>query len=309
MSRPKISILGSGNVGGATAQFLAVENLGDIVLYDRNEGMAKGKALDLLQAGAVTDFSGSLIGTTNLDDTASSDILILTAGMPRKPGMSRDELLKTNAGIVKDIISQAAPKSKNAILIIVTNPLDAMVYAGWKTSGYPPHRVLGMAGILDSSRMRTFIAQALNVAVKDVTALVLGGHGDTMVPAMRYANVNGVPVETLLPKEKIVSIVDRTRNGGAEIVSLLQTGSAYYAPGAAIMEICKAILRDEKRMLPCAAYLNGEYGVKDLFIGVPVILGRKGVEKIVELPLNQEEKQAFDKTAAHVLSLVQLLHA
>lgn len=304
MSRPKISIIGTGNVGGSLAQWLASEDLADLVLYDRNEGLAKGKALDLLQAGAVVNFSGKIIGSSDFHNTKDSDIIIVTAGIARKPGMSRDELLKTNAEIVKEVVSRAAPLSPNAILIMVTNPLDAMVYAGFKASGYPAQRVLGMAGILDSARMRTFIASELRVAVKDVTAMVLGGHGDTMVPVMRLANVNGIPVTDLLPKEKVDAIVQRTRDGGAEIVALLQTGSAFYAPGVAIMEMCKAILHDEKRVLPCAAYLNGEYGAKDIFIGVPVILGRQGVEEIIEIQLTVEEKSAFDQTAAHVKSLI-----
>lgn len=307
MNRPKISIIGSGNVGGALAQFLVSEDFADIILYDRNEGMAKGKALDLLQAGAVTNFSGSIFGTADFQDTKNSDILVVTAGMSRKPGMSRDELLKVNRDIVQEVVSKSAPLSPNGILIVVTNPLDAMVYVGWKASGYPSRRILGMAGILDSSRMRTFIAQALGVGVKDVTAMVLGGHGDTMVPITRLANVNGVPVTALLPKEKIDAIVQRTRDGGAEIVALLQTGSAFYAPGAAVMEMCRAILHDEKRVLPCAAYLNGEYGAKDLFIGVPVVLGRDGVEKIIEIPLNDEERTAFQKTVEHVKILIASL--
>lgn len=307
MSRPKISIIGSGNVGGATAQWLTSENLGDLVLFDRSEGIAKGKALDLLQASAVTNFSGSIIGTADYNDTKDSDILVVTAGAARKPGMSRDELLKINTEIVKDVVSKSAPLSPNAILIVVTNPLDAMVFAAWKASGFPPQRVIGMAGILDSSRMRTFIAQELGVAAQDVTAMVLGGHGDTMVPVMRLANVNGTPLTALLSKEKIEAIVERTRNGGAEIVQLLQTGSAFYAPGVAIMEMCKAILHDEKRVLPCAAYLDGEYGVRGFFIGVPVMLGRGGIEKIIEIPLNPEEKAAFEKTVSHVSALVELL--
>lgn len=305
--RPKISIIGTGNVGGALAQFLLSENFADLVLYDRHEGIAKGKALDFLQAGATLDFSGSIIGTGNFEDTKNSDLLIVTAGVPRKPGMSRDSLLQVNRDIVQTVVSESAKWSPDAILIIVTNPLDAMVYAGWKASGYPAERVLGMAGTLDSARMRTFIAQELGVAVKDVTAIVLGGHGDTMVPLTRLANVNGTPLTNLLPREKIDAIVKRTREGGTEIVNLLQTGSAFVAPAVATLELAKAILLNEKRVLPCAVYLRGEYGVNDLFIGVPAVLGRNGVEKVIEIPLTTEEKTAFSRTVTHVQSLVSSL--
>lgn len=303
--RPKITIIGAGFVGSTTAHFLAMHELGDIVLLDVNEGAAKGKALDLSQAAPVEGFDVKISGTNSYEDTADSDIVVITAGIARKPGMSRDELLAVNKGIVETAAENIKKYSPHAVVIAVTNPLDAMVYIAWKATGFPAKRLIGMAGVLDSARMRSFIAEALNVSVEDVTAFVLGGHGDTMVPLMRLASVGGVPVTDLLPKEKIDAIAERTRNGGAEIVSFLQTGSAYYAPAASICAMAESILKDKKRVLPCAAYLNGEYGVKGLFIGVPVVLGREGVERIVEVKLNAEERAAFEKTAEHVKSLTQ----
>lgn len=302
--RPKISVIGAGFVGSTTAHFLAMHELGDIVLFDINEGAAKGKALDLSQAGSIEGFDVKIRGTSSYEDTANSDIVVITAGVPRKPGMSRDELLAVNTGIVKTAAENIKRYSPNTIVIVVTNPLDAMVYVAWKATGFPPKRVIGMAGVLDSSRMRSFIAEELNISVEDVTAFVLGGHGDTMVPLMRLASADGIPVTELLSKEKIDAIVERTRNGGAEIVSLLQTGSAYYAPAASIVSMVESILKDKKRVLPCAAYLNGEYGVKGLFIGVPVVLGREGVERVLEVKLNEEERAAFDKTVKHVKTLI-----
>lgn len=306
----KISIIGAGFVGGAAAHWIAQENLGDIILLDRDAGMAKGKALDLLQSAPIAGFNVHISGTDNYEDTKNSDIVVITAGSPRKPGMSRDELLAINAGIVKDISERIAKISPNAILIVVTNPLDAMVYTAWKASGFTTQRVVGMAGILDSSRMRTFLAMELEkaghrVSPKDISAMVLGGHGDTMVPVMSEAKVHGKPVSGFLPKGTLDAVIERTRNGGAEIVSLLKTGSAYYAPGIAIMEMVRAILKDEKKVLPCAAYVNGEYGVSGIFIGVPIVLGKNGVEKIMEFLLTSQEKEAFLKTAAHVRDLIQ----
>lgn len=305
--RPKITVVGGGFVGSTTAHFIAMHELGDVVLIDINEGAAAGKALDLAQAAPVEGFDVRFKGTANYEDTANSDIVVITAGLPRKPGMSRDELIAVNTKIMTDVCTQVKTHSPNAIVIVVTNPLDAMVYVAWRVTGFPSARVMGMAGVLDSARMRSFIAEELNVSVEDVTAFVMGGHGDTMVPVMRYANVAGIPVTDLLPKEKLDAIVERTRNGGAEIVNLLKTGSAYYAPAAAVVAMVESILKDKKRVLPCAALLNGEYGVKDLFIGVPAVLGRGGVERILEVKFNDEEKAEFQKTVAHVGELVASL--
>jgi len=305
--RPKITIIGGGFVGSTAAHFLAMHGLGDIVLLDRNEGMPQGKMLDLLQAGPIEGFDLKIIGTNSYEDTADSDIAVITAGVPRKPGMSRDELLAINADIVRSVGANIKKYSPNAIVIVVTNPLDAMVYVAWKETGFPANRIVGMAGILDSARMRTFIAQACGVDAKEVDAVVLGGHGDTMIPLMRLTTVKGAPISKFLPQEKIDEIVQRTRNGGAEIVNLLKTGSAYFAPAAAVCAMVASILKDQKRVFPCAAYLSGEYGVKGLFIGVPVELGKNGVEKIVEIELNDEEKSAFAKTAEHIKSLTSSL--
>lgn len=303
--RSKITVIGSGFVGSTLAHWLASHELGDIVLLDIMEGIPQGKALDLAQCGHVEGFDLKIKGTNKYEDTADSDIVVITAGIPRKPGMSRDDLIKTNAGIMKSVCENVKKYSPNAILIIVSNPLDAMVYVAWKVTGFAPQKIIGMAGVLDSARMRTFIAEELNISVEDVTAFVMGGHGDTMIPVTRYANVGGVPLADLMPKERIDAIVERTKNGGAEIVELLKTGSAYFAPAASAAAMVEAILRDKKRLMPCAAYLNGEYGVKDLFIGVPVILGKNGVERIIEVKLNGEEKALFSKTVEHVKSLVK----
>lgn len=302
--KPKITIIGAGFVGSTAAHFCAEKELGDIVLLDVNEGAARGKALDLSEALPVMGRDAKVTGTAQYEDTANSDLVIITAGLARKPGMSRDELLQINAGIVRGAAENIKKYSPNAVVVVVTNPLDAMVFTAWRATGFPPQRVLGMAGVLDSARMRFFIAEALGVSVKDVTAFVLGGHGNTMVPLMRLATAGGVPVSELLPSEKISQIITRTQNGGAEIVDLLKTGSAYYAPAASIAEMAEAILRDQKRVLPCAAYLNGEYGVKGLFIGVPAVLGRNGVERVVEISLQKEEKTAFEKTMKHVQELI-----
>lgn len=305
--RPKITVIGGGFVGSTTAHFLAMHELGDIVLLDINEGAAQGKALDLSQSAPVDGFDVKIKGTGSYGDTANSDIVIITAGLPRKPGMSRDELLAANAEIVSGVSKEIKTRSPNAIVIVVTNPLDAMVYVAWKVTGFAPERIIGMAGVLDSARMRSFIAEEVDVSVEDVTAFVMGGHGDTMVPVIRYANVAGIPVADLISKEKLDALVERTRNGGAEIVNLLKTGSAYYAPAASVVAMVESILKDKKRVFPAAAYLNGQYGVKGLFIGVPVVLGKNGVERVLEVKLNGEEKAAFEKTAEHVKDLVATL--
>ena len=306
-ARPKITVVGAGNVGASVAQYAVERELGDVVLVDVIEGVPQGKALDLAQAGPVHRYDSALVGSNGYDETAGSDIVVITAGLARKPGMTRDDLLFKNAEIVGSVVDQVVARSKDAILVLVTNPLDAMVQLAWKRSGFPPERVLGMAGILDSARFRTFIARELEVSVENVTAFVLGGHGDTMVPLPRYSTVAGVPITELLPKETIDALVKRTANGGAEIVGLLKTGSAYYAPAAATVEMVEAILKDKKKILPCAAYLDGQYGVKGLYVGVPVKLGRRGVERVIEITLTAEEQAAFQKSAAAVRDLVDKL--
>lgn len=296
--RPKITIVGAGNVGATTAHWLAEREIGDIVLVDipQTEGMPKGKALDLMQAGPIVGYNTRLIGTTDYEPTANSDVVVITAGVPRKPGMSREDLVNVNANIIRDVINKAVPLSPNAIYIVVTNPLDTMTYLAYKLSGLPRERVIGQAGILDSARMRTFIAMELDVAVENVQAMVLGGHGDEMVPMVRFTTVAGIPISLLLPKEKIDAIVERTRKGGGEIVSLLKTGSAYYAPGAAVAQMVEAILKDQKIIVPCSVYLQGEYGLHDICFGVPVKLGRNGVEQIIELPLTEEERAMLERS-------------
>jgi malate dehydrogenase len=306
-SRPKISVVGAGNVGATVAQYAVEKELGDVVLVDIIEGVPQGKALDLAQAGPVHGYDSRLTGTNSYDETADSDIVVITAGMARKPGMTRDDLLFKNAEIVGAVVDQVASRSRNAILILVTNPLDAMVQLAWKRSGFPPERVIGMAGVLDSARFRTFIAQELEVSVENVTAFVLGGHGDSMVPLPRYSTVAGIPITDLLPPDRIQALVTRTANGGAEIVGFLKSGSAYYAPGASTVEMIEAILRDKKKILPCAAYLSGQYGVNGLYVGVPVKLGRKGVERIIEIKLTAEENTAFQTSVASVRELVEKL--
>jgi malate dehydrogenase len=307
LPRPKITVVGAGNVGATAAQYAVEKELGDVVLVDVIEGIPQGKALDLAQAGPVHGYDCALVGTNGYDDTANSDIVVITAGLARKPGMTRDDLLFKNAEIVGSVVDQIVARSKNAILILVTNPLDAMVQLAWKRSGFPPTRVIGMAGILDSARFRTFIARELNVSVENVTAFVLGGHGDTMVPLPRYSTVAGIPITELLPKEKIDALVARTAQGGAEIVNFLKTGSAYYAPAASAIEMVEAILKDKKKILPCAAYLDGQYGVKGLYVGVPVKLGRRGVEQVIEIKLTAEEQATFNQSAAAVRELVDKL--
>jgi malate dehydrogenase len=300
---PKITVIGAGNVGATTAQRLAEKELGDVVLVDIVEDMPQGKALDLMQSGPVYGYDTLVTGANSYEPTAGSDVVVITSGIPRKPGMSRDDLLKTNAGIVQSVTSQVAKHSPNAILIVVSNPLDAMTYVAHKVSGFPAQRVIGMAGVLDSARFRTFLALELGVSVEDVHATVLGGHGDTMVPVLACSTVAGIPVAQLIPKERLDAIVQRTRDGGAEIVKLLKTGSAYYAPSASAVEMVESILKDKKRILPAAVLADGEYGVKGLFVGLPAVLGSKGVEKIVQMKLTSEEQAALDKSAAAVKEL------
>ena len=303
----KVSVIGAGNVGATAAQRLAEKQLCDVVLVDIVEGVPQGKALDLNEAAPIEKHDSHFIGANSYDDSAGSDIVIITAGIPRKPGMSRDDLISTNAGIVKSVTQEVASRSPEAILIIVSNPLDAMCHVAFDTCGFPKQRVIGMAGVLDSARLRAFISMELNVSVENTHAFVLGGHGDTMVPLPRYSTVAGIPITELLAQDRIDALVERTRNGGAEIVSLLKTGSAYYAPASAAVEMAESILKDKKKILPCAAYLQGEYGFQDLFIGVPVKLGAKGVEDIIEITLTVEEKQALQKSADAVQELKDLL--
>ncbi len=305
--RPKVTVVGAGNVGASVAQYTVEKELADVVLVDVIEGIPQGKALDLLEAGPIHRYDSRLVGSNAYDETAGSDVVVVTAGFPRKPGMTRDDLLFKNAEVIQAVTQEVAKRSPNAILIMVTNPLDAMVQLAWKVSGFPAQRVMGMAGILDSARFRTFIAMEVGVSVENVTGFVLGGHGDTMVPLPRYSTVAGIPLPELLPKERVEAIVKRTRDGGAEIVSLLKTGSAFYAPAAAVVEMVEAILKDKKKILPCAAYLNGEYGVKGLYVGVPVKLGRAGAEQVIEIRLTPEEDAAFKKSVAAVRELVEKL--
>ncbi len=305
--RKKLSVVGAGFVGSTCAHWAAAKELGDVVLVDINEGAAQGKALDLYQSSPVEHFDARITGTADYKDTANSDVVIITAGLPRKPGMSRDDLLATNAKIMKDVCLGVKEYSPNAIVIVVSNPLDAMAFVAKETLGFPPHRVIGMAGVLDSARFKGFVAEECNVSVKDVHAFVLGGHGDTMVPMPRHCSVGGVPLMEMLSSDRIEALVDRTRKGGAEIVGLLKTGSAYYAPAASAVQMAEAILRDQKRILPCAAYLQGEYGVKDLFIGVLCKLGGQGMEKVIELELNETERAGLEHSISAVKELVEAL--
>jgi malate dehydrogenase len=305
--RKKITVVGAGFVGATAAHWAAAKELGDVCIVDIIEGMPQGKALDLMQASPVEGFDCNMVGTNDYADTADSDVIIITAGLPRKPGMSRDDLLAKNTAIVKSVTEQVAKYSPNAFLIIVSNPLDAMVYVAHKASGFPTNRVMGMAGVLDAARFRAFIAMELNVSVEDVNAFVLGGHGDSMVPLARFSTVAGIPLPELLSAEKIEALVTRTRNGGAEIVNLLKTGSAFFAPSASAVQMAESILKDKKRILPCAAYCDKEYGVGGYFVGVPVILGKDGVEKVIEIKLLPDEKAAFDKSVEAVRGLVKNL--
>ncbi len=309
MKRAKITIIGAGNVGATTAHWCAAAELGDVVLLDipQTENMPKGKALDLFQAGPIMDFDARITGTTSYGDTAGSDVVVITAGIPRKPGMSRDDLLNTNARIVGAVSAEIRQSSPDAIVIVVSNPLDAMVQRAWQVTGFPPQRVLGQAGALDTARFRAFLAMELNVSVEDVSAMLMGGHGDTMVPLASCASVGGIPVSNLITPERLAEIIQRTRDGGAEIVSLLKTGSAYYAPAAATAQMVEAIVRDKKRLIPCAAYCKKEYGVGGFYVGVPVVLGAAGVERIIELQLSESERAAFQKSVDAVKGLVETM--
>ena len=306
--RKKITVVGAGNVGATCAHRLADKALGDVVLTDIIEGVPQGKALDLLQAGPVEGYDVLLTGANNYEPTANSDIVVLTAGFPRKPGMSRDDLVLKNSEVVHQAVEQVVKYSPECILVVVTNPLDAMCHVAYETAGFSKNRVIGMAGILDSARFRTFIAQELNVSVENVHAFVLGGHGDTMVPLARFSTVAGIPITELLDGATIDRLIQRTRDGGAEIVKLLKAGSAYYAPSAAVVEMVDAILNDRKKILPCAAYLEGEYGIRNLFVGVPCKLGSRGLEQVLEIKLTPQEDAALKKSAAAVQALVDVLH-
>jgi malate dehydrogenase len=305
--RKKVTVVGAGNVGANTAQKIAAKELADVVLVDVVEGVPQGKGLDMLESAPVEGYDVQIVGANGYDDTADSDIVVITAGFPRKPGMSRDDLLVANYEVVKTATEQAVKRSPNAILILVTNPLDAMCWTAMKVSGFPRERVIGMAGVLDTARFRTFIAQELNVSFENVTAMVLGGHGDTMVPLVRFTNVSGIPLSELTDQATIDRLVQRTRDGGAEIVKYLKTGSAYYAPAASTVEMVESILKDKKKVLPCAVYLQGEYGIRDLFVGVPVKLGSKGLEKVYEVKLDSGESAALKKSADAVKELVDVL--
>jgi malate dehydrogenase len=307
--RRRVTVIGAGNVGSTTAQRIIETGLADVVLVDIVEGMPQGKALDLAEAAPVVGYDVRVTGTNDYADTAGSKIIVVTSGLARQPGMSRDDLMAKNAGIVASVVRQAVAVSPDAIIIVVTNPLDAMCHVAMQASGFPRERVIGMAGVLDSARFRHFIADELNVSVRDVRAFVLGGHGDTMVPLPRHSTVGGVPVTELLPAERVAQIIERTRNGGAEIVGLLKSGSAFYAPAASIVEMVEAILLDRRRILPCAAYLEGEYGIDGLFVGVPVILGNGGMEKVIEISLTDDEKAQLAHSAAAVRELVEKLPA
>jgi malate dehydrogenase len=297
----KITVVGAGNVGATTAQRVAEKELArTVVMVDVVEGIPQGKGLDQWQSAPIEGFDARVIGTNGYDETAGSDIVIITAGIARKPGMSRDDLLNTNANIVKAVSEQIAKTSPNAIVIVVSNPLDVMCYVAKQATGFPRERVIGMAGVLDTARYRAFLAMELDVSVRDIQAMVLGGHGDTMVPLISYTSVSGIPVTQLIDQAKLDAIVDRTRNGGAEIVKHLKTGSAYYAPSSGAVQMAEAIVNDQKRILPCAAWLTGEYGMKDLFLGVPCKLGRKGLERVIEVKLTQDERAALEKSAEAV---------
>ena len=300
MGRKKISIIGSGFVGATAAHWAAEKELGDVILVDILEGIPQGKALDLFEASPIEGFDSRVIGTNSFEETKDSDVVIITSGVPRKPGMSREDLLDINRKIIESVVAQVVEKSPKAILIMVTNPLDTMTYLAYKKSGFPKERVIGMAGILDTARFKAFIAMELGVSVEDIQTLLLGGHGDEMVPLPSYTTISGIPLSQLLPKETIHRLVDRTRKGGGEIVNLLKTGSAFYAPSAAAIQMTEAILKDKKRILPCCVYLDGKYGLKDICFGVPIKLGAKGVESIIELQLTEEEKALVAKSAESV---------
>lgn len=305
--RSKISIIGSGFVGSTTAHWVAAQELGDIVLVDIVEGIPQGKGLDLMEASPIMGFDAKIFGTNDYADTAKSDVIVVTSGAPRKPGMSREDLIKINANITRDCITKAVKHSPDAIIILVNNPLDAMTYMAKQVSGLPKNQVFGQAGVLDSARYRTFIAMDAGVSIEDVQAMLLGGHGDEMVPLPRFSTIGGIPVSEFIPADRLAKIVDRARKGGGEIVNLLKTGSAYYAPAAATAQMVEAVLRDKKRVIPVSAYLEGEYGLNDIYFGVPVVLGANGVERIIELPLNDEEKALVEASANAVRSTIEVL--
>lgn len=309
MKRKKISIIGAGFTGATTAFILAQKELGDIVLVDipQLENPTKGKALDMLESSPVLGFDANIIGTSDYADTADSDVVVITAGIARKPGMSRDDLVTTNQGIMKAVTKEVVKYSPNCFIIVLTNPVDAMTYTVFKESGFPKNRVIGQSGVLDTARFRTFVAQELNLSVKDITGFVLGGHGDDMVPLVRYSYAGGIPLETLIPKERLDAIVERTRKGGGEIVNLLGNGSAYYAPAASLAEMVEAIVKDQRRVLPAIAYLEGEYGYEGIYLGVPTILGGNGIEKVIELELTEEEKAALAKSVESVKNVMKVL--
>ncbi len=307
MARKKLTVVGAGHVGAHTALWLALKELGDVVLLDIIEGVPQGKALDLAEAAPIEEFDSRIKGTNDYRDTENSDVVIITAGIPRKPGMSRSDLINTNVGILKSVVEGIVKHSPNAHLLIVTNPLDVMVYAAWKFSGLPPNRIMGLSGALDGGRMRAFIAMELGVSVEDVHAMVIGGHADEMVPLKRYATVSGVPITQLLSPDKVEAIMNRTKKAGGEIVGLLKTGSAYYAPSAAVAEMAEAIIKDKKRVIPCAAFCDGQYGVKGMFIGVPAVLGANGVEKIIDIELDENERKEFNSSVAAVKGLIDEL--
>ncbi|WP_243386524.1 malate dehydrogenase [Bacillus kexueae] len=309
MKRRKISVIGAGFTGATTAFLLAQKELGDIVLVDipQAENPTKGKALDMLEASPVQGFDANIIGTSNYEDTANSDIVVITAGIARKPGMSRDDLVQTNQKVMKSVTSEVVKHSPDCIIIVLTNPVDAMTYTVFQESGFPKHRVIGQSGVLDTARFRTFVAQELNLSVKDITGFVLGGHGDDMVPLVRYSYAGGIPLEKLISKDRLDAIVERTRKGGGEIVNLLGNGSAYYAPAASLVEMVEAIVKDQRRVLPTIAYLEGEYGFEGIYLGVPTILGGKGLEEIIELDLTDDEKAALQKSADSVKNVMKVL--
>lgn len=304
MRRAKITIIGAGNVGATCAHWAAAAELGDIVLLDIVDGLPQGKGLDLRQASPIERFDSHIVGTNDYAETAGSDIVIITSGIARKPGMSRDDLMSTNMKIVRGVTEQAVKHSPDAVYIVVSNPLDAMVQAAWKASGLPTNKIVGQAGVLDTARYRAFIAMELNCSVEDITAVLMGGHGDDMVPLPRYTSVGGIPVSELIPKDHLDAIIERTRAGGGEIVSLLKTGSAYYAPSAATVQMAEAIIKDKRRILPCAAYCDSEYSVGGYFVGVPCILGQNGVERVIELDLTDAERRLFQTSVDHVKELV-----
>jgi malate dehydrogenase len=305
--RHKITVIGSGATGATTAHLLALKELGDVVLVDIQEGIPQGKALDMWESGPIENFSVKVLGTNQYDETAESDVIVVTAGMPRKEGMSRNDLLKVNAEVVHSVVEQAARVSPNAVIVVLTNPADVMAYVAQKASGFEHHRVIGQAGVLDSARFRTFLADALNISPRDVSAFVMGGHGDDMVPLVRYSYAGGIPVEKLLPKETLDRIVQRTRTGGGEVISLMKV-SAYYAPASSLAEMVKAVLHDERRILPVIAYLNGEYGERDIYVGVPAIIGGNGIERVLEVEFTPDEQAAFKKSVASVRGPLSMLN-